>query len=110
MVYFFFYNHLVDENLIKILDYNSLISNAFTYVNLFDKKNNLLNISKIDEENIKILEGKLVFFPNYTLEEILNRLSFIDKIKYTDRTIYKLEKIHTYIKNSKEVYNAYIIY
>ena len=110
MVYFFFYNHLLDEDLIKCLDQNSLISNAFIYINYFDKIKNQLLIQNLEINNDKVLEGKLVFFPTFTLPEIIDKLSQMDKVKYKDRSIYKLEKIKVFKINGKEQFDAYIIY
>jgi hypothetical protein len=108
MTYFFFYNYLLNIELIKLIDEIFIIKDGYINIKSFDREKDEL-IIKDDKENKEILKGKLVLFPTLTLKEIVDQLYKLDNIKYKNRSIYKIEKIKVHIDDKDEL-EAYIIY
>lgn len=104
MIYFFFYNHLMDEPLIRKLSNDCFIQNGFIHVESFDKTKDKLFIGN----QSLVLHGKLISFGSITLSSILEKLSFLPDIKYKNRSKYILEEIN--VHTQKEIVRAYIIY
>jgi len=104
MIYFFFYNHLMDEDLIRKLSNDYFIQNGTVHVETFDKAKDKLFIGN----RSLLLHGKLVAFSSIPLYSILEKLSLISDIKYKNRSGYILEEIN--VHTQKEMIRAYIIY
>lgn len=112
MVYFFFYNNLNNTELLKNIHPYHKVKIGYIYVSEFDRSNNKLVIykNKDDVQNTKTkLYGLFVYF-ELTLEEILQRLEKIDKIKYKNRNKYILDVIKVYLEDDNMEQDAYIIY
>jgi len=106
-VQFFFYNNLLDINLLNQISENIKIIPSYILVDSYNKENNLLIISKKDSINKQILKGILVKF-DITLSETLKGINELsDKIKY--KQMYNLDTVDVNIyKDDTTV--AYIIY
>ena len=113
MTSFFFYNNLINIELISLINNIYMIKDGYIYIESFDKKKDKLIISN-KNENINKLNGKLVNFPTLTLEEINKKLEQIDEIKYKNKNLYVIEKIKVYLNdgvdNEINFKEAYIIY
>lgn len=111
MTSFFFYNNLINIELISLINNIYMIKDGYIYIESFDKKKDKLIISNKNENK---LNGKLVNFPTLTLEEINKKLEQIDEIKYKNKNLYVIEKIKVYLNDGVDnVINfkeAYIIY
>ena len=104
MVYFFFYNHLMDEALIRKLSNDYFIQNGSINIEYFDKTKDKLFIGN----QSLVLDGKLVSFHSSSLDFILKKIDLIPDIKYKNRWEYILEEID--VQTQKEKIRAYIIY
>lgn len=125
MIYFFFYNHLFNLELINKLSPFYTIEDGMVLIKHFNKKDDILVISENSKENKNKLKGKFISFPVSTLSTIINRLSTINEIKYRNRESYKLKTINVYFEdfdinidnidseselNKKRYKEAYIVY
>lgn len=66
MEYFFFYNKLMNEELIKKINNNYTIEDAYILVENYDYLTNNLKIGNETKNRNTILFGKLVLFSNKT--------------------------------------------
>ena len=107
-VQFFFYNNLLDFNLLNQISENIKIIPSYILVEDYDKENNLLIISNKKSNDKQILKGILVIF-DISLGEILKKINEHDKIKYENKQIYKLDIVSVNIYKD-ETTKAYIIY
>ena len=88
MTSFFFYNKLINEELINKINPYFQICDGYILVTHYDKENNVLEINGNTSNNNKVLHGKIVNF-NMKLEDILNLRRFKNKNdKYTLDTIW----------------------
>ena len=107
MTYFFFYNYLLNIELIKLIDEIFIIKDGYINIKSFNREKDELIIQ--DKENNEILNGKLVIFPTLTLKEVVDQLYKLDNIKYKNQSFYKIEKIKVNIDDNYEL-EAYIVY
>jgi hypothetical protein len=108
-VQFFFYNNLLDINLLSQISENIKIIPSYILVDYYNKENNLLIISKKESINKQILKGILVQF-DITLSEILKKINELDKINKINKIqMYNLDTVDVNIYKD-ETTIAYIIY
>ena len=105
-VQFFFYNNLLDINLLNKISENIKIIPSYILVDHYNKENNLLIISNKDSINKKILKGLLVQF-DITLSEVLQKILELDKTNHKQN--YNLDTVNVNI-HKDETTTAYIIY
>ena len=103
-VQFFFYNNLLDINLLNEISENIKIIPSYILVEDYDK----IIISNNKSNNKQILKGILVIF-DISLGEILKKINEHDKIKYENKQIYKLDIVDVNIYKDDST-KAYIIY
>ena len=108
MVKFFFYNKLIDLELIKKININFEICDGYIIIQNYDIENNLLEISDKFSKNNKLLYGKIVNF-NMKLDDIIKKINEIDECKLEKKIKYSLEEVWTN-KTFGGSYKAYIIY
>ena len=107
-VQFFFYNNLLDINLLNQISENIKIIPSYILVDSYNKENNLLIISNKESSNKQILRGILVQF-DITLSEILKGMNELYQKKYNNKQMYNLDIVDVNIyKDDKTI--AYIIY
>lgn len=99
MLYFFFYNHLFNLELINKLSPYYTMENGYVFVKHFNKENDILTIDDNSKNNNNKLKGKFVSFPMSSLSNIIDRLSTINEIKYRNRELYKLKTIYVYFED-----------
>jgi hypothetical protein len=99
MIYFFFYNHLFNLDLINKLSPFYTIEEGFVLINNFNKENDILVIDDNSINNNIKLKGKFVSFPMSSLSNIIDKLSKINEIKYKNRESYKLKTINVYFED-----------
>lgn len=104
MIYFFFYNNLLNDAVIYKISNNVFIQPGTVYIEKFNKVNNQLLIGN----KSKPLDGKLVAFTSYSLPNILDKINEIPEVKYTQRPNYILNEIE--VKTQTRIVKAYIIY
>jgi len=114
-VQFFFYNYLLDINLLNKINENIKIIPSYILVDNYNKENNILIISNKDSINKQILKGIVVQF-DITLGKILEKINAIfkkinkiDPIKYKNIDIYKIDIVNANIYKD-DTTTAYIIY
>ena len=107
-VQFFFYNNLLDINLLNQISKNIKIIPSYILVDSYNKENNLLIISKKESINKQILKGILVQF-DITLSEILTKIIELGQIKYKNKQMYNLDTVDVNIYKDDTTI-AYIIY
>lgn len=91
MVYLFFYNIFMCDELIKSIDYKSISNNAYILIEDYDENNNII-INNNSKFNNKILIGKLVNF-DMQLKNILEKINNIfEIIQYSVVPEYKIIK------------------
>lgn len=109
MIYFFFYNNLKNIDYIKNMSHIFTIVDAYIYISSYDKNTNKLIINKNDDYNIQF-NGKLVFFPTNTVEEIINKISIMNIIKNDNISCYNFEKVNVFKNENEYITKAYILY
>jgi hypothetical protein len=103
MVLFFFYNHFLNDELIKNINNNFESNAGYILIQSYNSKDNILQISDKTPNNKELLHGKLINF-NMSLEEALQKINAITiKDKVSIKTIWATKFIGG-------VYQAYIIY
>jgi hypothetical protein len=107
-VQFFFYNNLLDINLLNQISENIKIIPSYILVDYYSKENNLLIINNKENSNQQILKGILVQF-DISLSEILKNINKIDQIKYKNKEMYNIDIVNVNIYKD-ETTTAYIIY
>ena len=107
-VQFFFYNNLLDINLLNKISKNTKIIQSYILVEYYKKDNNILIINNEESFNKEILKGILVIF-DISLSEILKKLNEINEIKSKNKKMYKLDTINVNIYKD-DITKAYIIY
>lgn len=106
MTLFFFYKNLTDIELIKKINTNFTINDAYIIIESYDSEKNILQINSKIEKNSTLLHGKLVTF-NMNLEDILEKINGIEECKFKSK--YNLDTIFA-SRISGGVYKAHIIY
>ena len=76
MVKFFFYGNFANIELIKKINNNFEIYDAYIVVKHYNKENNILEISDNNIENNTLLYGKIVIF-SIKLENIIEKINNI---------------------------------
>ena len=107
-VQFFFYNNLLDINLLNKISKNTKIIQSYILVEYYNKDNNILIINNEESFNKEILKGILVIF-DISLSEILKKLNEINEIKSKNKKMYKLDTVNINIYKD-DITKAYIIY
>ena len=106
MTLFFYYKNLTDIELIKKINTNFTINDAYIIIESYDSEQNILQINSKIEKNNTLLHGKIVTF-NMNLEDILEKINGIEECKFKSK--YTLDTIFA-SRISGGVYKAYIIY
>jgi len=123
MVTFFFYNNLINTDLIKKINNQFEIQEGYILINNYDRENNILEINNKSHNNKshnnkspnnkspnnKVLYGKIVNFNTMKLEDVIKKINEIEECKIENKTKYNLETIWTN-KTFGGTYKAYIIY
>jgi hypothetical protein len=108
MTSFFFYNKLINEELINKINPSFQIYDGYILVTHYDKENNVLEINN-NTSNNTVLHGKIVNF-NMKLEDIMNKLNQLEDIKFKNKTDkYTLDTIWA-SKIKGGICKTYIIY
>ena len=84
MTAFFFYNKLINDELINKINEHYQICDGYILVTQYDKENNVLKINENSSNNNIVLPGKIVNF-NMKLEDILNKLNQIEDIRFNNK-------------------------
>ena len=109
MTSFFFYNKLINEELINKINPYFQICDGYILVTHYDKENNVLEINGNTSNNNKVLHGKIVNF-NMKLEDILNKLNQLEDIRFKNKNDkYTLDTIWA-SKMKGGICKTYIIY
>jgi hypothetical protein len=108
-MYFFFYNNLKNIDYIKNISEIFTIYDTYIYITSYDKNSNKLLIDNNDDYKIQF-NGKLVFFPMNTIEEIIKKLSTMNILKNNNISCYNLEKIKVFKSDNDYITKAYILY
>jgi len=109
MVTFFFYNNLMNIELVKKINNIFEINDGYIIVENYDKENNILKISEITINNNKLLYGKIVNF-DMKVNDVIDKINTIEECRFKNKTTnYTLETIWTN-KSSGGTHKAYIIY
>ena len=109
MTSFFFYNKLINHELINKINEHFQICDGYILVTQYDKENNVLEINENASKNNTVLPGKIVNF-NMKLEDILNKLNQIEDIRFKNKNDkYTLDTVWT-SKIKGGVCKTYIIY
>ena len=108
MTTFFFYNKLMNIELINKIDTIFHKTDGYIAIKNYDNINNILEISEKSIENDKILCGIIVHF-DMKLDDIIRKINNSEEFRLEDKTKYKLERI---LVNKKfgGMCDAYIIY
>ena len=105
MVEFFFFNNLKEDSLLKKINQQYIIQDAYIYVKDNKNLNNII-IDTDDTKNKDKLIGKYVSFLNMTMDDILKQINGLN-IGTKDK--YEIRQIKCYLKNSVEKFVYLII-
>ena len=109
MVYIFFYKHLTDPDLIRKINDKFEIFDGHILVKSYDEENDILEISKLSNENNVILNGKIVKF-DMDLQDVIDKINAIPEVRFENRnTKYSLDIIWAN-RLTGDLYHSYIIY
>jgi hypothetical protein len=108
MVRLFFYNKLMNIELIKRINHFYDICDGYILMQKYDSSNNVLEISDKLIDNNQILHGKIVDF-NMSIHDVVNKINEFDECKLENKIKYTLEEIWTN-KTFGGTCKAYIIY
>ena len=98
---FFFYNKLMNMNLI------SKISNYFSMYKGYIEKNSFSNYESVFGKDRTY--GSIITFHNISLRKCLEKISGIEEIK-NDTKIYNVEPINANLVSDNKIIYSYIIY
>jgi hypothetical protein len=107
MTYFFFYNNLINDELLQKIDIKYEKINGYIYIK--EQDNNLnIDIDDLDSFNNIILDGVIINF-NLDLVEIVNKINNIEEIRIINKNKYCLKNIIGYNCENKK-YSLYVIF
>ena len=104
----FFYNKLNNIAMINKISSINIIKDGYIFITEYDKDTNTIVLGDKSYEKKNLLCGKLVSF-NMTLEQVVEKISGLDEVKFPNREKYTIETIHVQTYSSG-TYKAYIIY